>query len=1283
MIIFSSYDECKSPVLLADNQQSIWFDQIVHAHSPMYNIGGSVTIFGTVDPLLLQESLQQLVNESQALRLRIESTDGVPKQSERTYLQLELPVIDFSKSADAAGNAEKWLITEFQKPFIMHDDTVFWCFALVKISDKKFVLLTKYHHLIADGWTTKIVIDRLSELYNVFLRNEPLPAAVSATYLDFVAKEYAYLHSAQFARDESFWQKNLPILPEPLILQKYQSNSQFSTPRSHIYRVKLQREFYDALQQWASQQQATIYHVLLSGLAVYFARAQQQQQITVGVPVLNRSGALFKQVLGMFVSLSPLLINIEVEKSPKEIVSQLTAAIRQLHKHQRYPLSAIHQRLKLLKNKRDSLFDLVLSYEHQEYMGRFGDAQIKATQLFSGVARYPLAVTVCEFNATADIELVLEGAETCFNPQELAWLGDRFKYVLQQFMELENLPVSEIDLVPAAEKSFIVDHFNQQQTEPEFVSILDQFRHWVMQTPEAIAIRQHGYQLSYQQMDHLSDHLGRELQQRNCSVGDLIAVCMPRCIEAIISLLAILKIRGVYLPIDHDCPLERISSMLCRSQASALLVISSAIPPLTPCHENTISVDQLQISPVNHNLIWPEAQANDLAYVIFTSGSTGQPKGTKVHQLALSVRLAWLQNAFKIQPNERVGQSIQTHFDPSLIEILLALTQGACLVLIPGQRLLAEEFADFVIHEKINALALVPSSLRLLLQGLPPTGVTPLRVVCCGGETLPASLAKAFIVRTGAQLFNVYGPTEATILASAWQCSLQDDPILPIGKPLNHTKILIVDQHARLLPVAVPGEIIIGGHGVGKGYLGQDELTAKAFVSLPELDLPVTSFYRTGDRGYIGTDGQLHFSERLDRQVKISGYRIEPAEIEAVLMQHPAVRQAAVHLVMQEHKMLVAYVESGAVDKTQLTRDLATFLRIRLPDYMQPKAIMVLDLLPITAIGKIDYAQLPNPPIAVQAMTQRLPATALEADLLRAWQKTLKNSNLGVEDNFFEQDTDSLTAISLITAIEKITGFRQSIAFLMAFPTVAMQAEQLEQTSEQISHPSCVTLSAQRSQTHLYLAASGDGDQLRFQALADALGKDCMLHALYPPRVYDTQATIEIIAKEYAKLIMQNQHEQFCLAGFSIGGVTALETARILALHGCAPNKLILLDTVFPRRPLQSLWVFKVLQWLSGCFIFKKFSFNGRELQVILNDPGIGVQVLGLKKHRIQAYSGPTLLVQSRQMRFLRQFLFTGWFRLLGKHLEKEYVPGLHGAMFRPQNLPQLSQTLKRCLQVI
>lgn len=1268
------------PLHLTQNQLAIWLDQSVHPDNPLYNIGGCLAVYGEIRLDLISRAVSQLIGEHDALRMCIRLQDDQPCMKVHPSLQYNLPFYDYSLAPDGERLAERWVEECFKSVFSLEDDHVYWQMALIKITPSYYLLLTKYHHLIADGWSTKVIIDRLTELYNAFHAESLGTSTDSISYADFVYEEQDYIHSVAFQRDQKFWYDQLNELPEPSFKHKYLQHSSLQIASAVVHRFKLSRTLYSRVNTWSSNQRVTTYHLLLTAVCLYFVRTLQSKGLILGIPGLNRRGARFKKLVGMCASISPLIVTFELSDSIQSLVKQISVSILKTHKHQRYPLTAIQKHLNRLKRNRDPLFDIVFSYERQEYSQSLGNAHVKARQFFSGVARYPFAVTICEFNDAHDVEIVFEGSEGYFSAQDLLLIEGRFKYILEQILGDPECKASNIDLLTDAEKQILFNQFNQSAQIPQFNSVIDQFNHWVEQTPDAKAISLLGDHYSYDELNQRIDRLVRQLSSLNVMPGQLVAVCMPRSIETIVALLAIFKRRAIYLPIDADFPVVKIESLLNQSQATVLLTVSDSYDRLCSMCDHVIAVDGMPETAGDIEFPNESIQAEDVAYIIYTSGSTGEPKGSEVGHAALSARLIWLQETFDIKPNEKVGQSIQTHFDPSLIEIFLALTSGAQLVLAPWQRMTPENFATFVIDEKINAIALVPSSLRALLQGWNSDSPHRLRVACCGGEVLSSSLAKSFIQLTGAKLFNVYGPTETTILASAWECHQEDESPLPIGRPLDYTQIYVTDEHLNLLPLGTPGEIVIAGEGVANGYFRQPELTAKTFVPNPFHPVGNPLLYKTGDFGYISPDGYLYFSDRADRQVKISGYRIELAEIELALMKYPGVLQAAVsamRLPNSDRTVLVAYVVSEAVDRQHLQQALSLYLIGQLPDYMQPKLINIIDEIPLTSLGKVDYGHLPAPDFSLVTKRRQQPQTPLEIELLTIWCETLLQQELGVNESFFELDTDSLTAISLINRIEKRMGVRLSIAFLMTYPTVAMQAEYFTHIQEPLQLDILSTLTRHRSEINVYLAASGYGDRLRFQRLASALEGQCALHVLYPPAdLASGDITISAIAHCYVQAIAKQKHENIYLAGFSIGGVTALETARLFESQGGKINKLLLLDSVYPYWPLRSKWLFKSLYWMAQWKPLKKISFNGRFLHNILGDSGIALQIEGLGHHALLPFNGQVVLIPTSGMQYWLPWSFWGWRKLLANLLVSPALKGLHGAMFRESHLPELVERI-------
>ncbi len=1267
-------------IQLASNQQDIWHDQHANPKTPLYNIGGTLIISGKVYYKHLNKAIQRLVDENDAFRITI-NNQLLTKQKILKKVNYNLEFIDFSNDLKAEDKAHHWLDQHFQQPFSINKNNLLWHFALIKESEDRYYLMTKYHHLIADGWSTTVVIARLAEIYNAFLNKKNIQQRDSPPYFDFIKREQDYLRSPHYQIDKVFWETNLPIIPEPLISRRYPISCNTLLPKAHNYQFKINRTLYNTISQFSSENNCTNYQVFLSALAVYFSQIYQREDVIIGVPNLNRKGARFKDAFGMFISLSPLVFNIAENESFSQLVKQCKSCLRTLYRHQRFPLSNISKRLNLLHNGRDTLFDIVFSYEKHQYSTHYGSATIQAKQQFSGVARYPLAVTLCDFNDNPDIDVFFEGAENCFTGTDLQFLGARFLSILEQICGEPQKQIKQTNLLTVQDKNIAFKQFNPKPNQPSATTcptVIQLFQQQVKTQPTKIAVEFKGITLTYHQLDELSTQLAEHLINLRTKKNDIIAICLPQCPEVIIGILAILKSSAAYLPISADNPDARIKTVLQQSQSYILLTNTHFQSRLTSLHNHLVCADNyllqnsVKATPAKNFKAHPDT----LAYIIYTSGSNGLPKGVRINHHALSLRMQWLQSLFKVTSVDRMGQTIAYTFDASVIEIFLSLTQGASLILRPEESQSAESFANFIIDKKITAAALVPSSARLLLQGLNTSQKTNLRIACCGGEPLPPKLAKQFVQKTDALLFNLYGPTEATIAASAWKYTPGFSAnTLPIGHPANDTAIYIMDNHLKHLPVNVEGEIIITGKTLAQGYLNQPKLNQQSFLTLPSHPFPL---YKTGDKGYIGHDGLLYFSGRIDRQVKISGYRIELGEIEAVLQTHPSVDIAAVVSHTINHKSeLHAYIETK---ETNLTDALSLLLRQQLPNYMQVKQINLLTTLKTDLAGKVDYSQLSIPVINLNTSKKRSARTTLELQLHSQWSKVLTINSIGIDQNFFDLGGDSISAINLMVAIEQLTNTRYPLSFLLQHPTIAEQAKQLDTTQPSDEQPVLQTLS-QHQTTDLFIAASGHGDFMRLSNLADTLGDCCSTHLLQPSSKQNQPLSINQIAQSYADSILDRPKTAYYIAGFSIGGITALETARILINSEHPPKGLILFDSVYPRWPLQSPALFKFIKYFIKTFHFNRIILNNRRLGSMLNDRGIQSQIMALPGHTIQAVELPVDLILTKRMWMFHPLIFSTWKKLFGHHLAHHFVSGLHGEMFQHPHCQQLAVILKKIIK--
>jgi syringomycin synthetase protein SyrE len=643
--------------------------------------------------------------------------------------------------------------------------------------------------------------------------------------------------------------------------------------------------------------------------------------------------------------------------------------------------------------------------------------------------------------------------------------------------------------------------------------------------------------------------------------------------------------------------------------------------------------------------------------------------------------MRWLGEHWGITPDDCAGQSTQITFDPSLIEWCLALTHGARVALPAPGRLLPESLASFAVKYGVTFMAFVPSTLSRFLDGVESAEGLKLRVACSGGEVLAPDLVRRFHTLTGAKLYNVYGPTEAAIFATAWLAdSGLSQKVLPIGKPITDARIYVLDDRQALLPLGSSGEIYIGGGGVARGYLHRPDLTELAF--LPDPFCPGGRIYRTGDRGRMTPDGMLHFAGRLDRQVKLRGYRIELAEIEAAMRHLPDVKQAAAKLIDRCGKPEIHGWVGGP--HAPASAAVLRVLRQKLPSYMVPTAITMLPELPESSSGKIDYHQLsPAESGSLLGGSGRNPENELERELLTMWQQALKKPELTVEDNFFDAGGDSLAAIGVLTGIEKLIGRRVPMYLLSERPTVESLAASLGEGSSpskllvNLSGSTAGTSAEYLSDAPLYLAASGHGDMMRFQTLARALEGIIEVRMLQPPTASTVSRTADL-ADLYIEAIRAQGAAACYVAGFSVGGLAALETANRLLRSGVEVRGLFLIDTIYPSRLWGGTVLWRLSGWLVKALHIQDLSMNGRRLGAMLSDQGLIGQVMAVSGYRAPKFEGTTHLIKSVALaKLFDRLLFLGWRMLLGKRLLEYSVQGLHGSMFEAHNIEGLATVIR------
>jgi amino acid adenylation domain-containing protein len=1258
---------------LSLSQREVWLDQCAWPESTHLNIGGGGYIKGYFERAAFVAALTDLVAENEALRL-------VPGMHGRQMLlatyQPVLEEIDFSASVEPESALRDWLKESIAQPFNLGEAPP-WRFALLRFGDTLTWLSIQFHHLIMDGWGTSQVMRRWVELYNARISDDEPPPANDPGYLKFVEESLEYHASKAFEGDRAFWQGVLPVLPLPLFERRHSPSGKRAVATALSATLPMPRADYDRLGERVAGLGVTPFSYMIAVLALYFARVQGHQEVVVGIPSLNRGGKRYKNTFGMFVGVFPLVLQIRPEMTVAELIAMANSLLRAAVRHQRYPLSELGKHLQAIRHKRDSLFDVLFSFERQDYDLRFGETAVSmgARQVFSGLARYPLGITLCEFHPDQDVELTLEASASCFEKAEVDYLGRRLIHLMTAMLDTPDCRLDAIDILPPAERHALVHGdfqgcCGQPLPEPFFLK----FEQQAQAQPEAIALVWDGGQMNYATLSRQANEIAYKLREIGAGKDKIIALALERSPEMVAAILGVAKSGAAFLPLDVDAPLARLDSILEDSNALALLIQERNRPRFGVLPAQAISIDNLVgvSSSVTHQAV---SAPGDLAYVLFTSGSTGRPKGVMVEHSTLAMRLDWLAKTWAVNPSDRTGQVTQLTFDPSLIEILLPLTQGASIALSPVGRQLPESLGDFALRHAVTIMALVPSTVRGLVDSTRSKNDLCLRVVCTGGEVLPPELAQRFVEGTKAQLYNVYGPTETAIFSTAWLCSgTTSETPLPVGLPISESRVYILDQVEKLLPFGVLGEVFIGGRAIARGYLNRPDLDVDAFRDDPfRLG---QRMYRTGDRGWLGADGNLHFQGRLDRQIKLRGYRVELGEIEAALLAVEGVRQAAVKLVeIDGRQALYAWV-AGQVNDSRC--NLREALAARLPDYMLPAGISLLPDLPSNSTGKIDYEALPAPQQLACIQVLRPPLGRLECALSGIWEKALNRPDIGVHDNFFDVGGDSLAAVEILTGIEQLLGRKISLYRLTEHPSIEQLAIALGE--EEADSELMIPLNRHTGKMPLYLAASGHGDLIRFQGLAEVLGDICDFYMLQPP-TSTSITSIDQLAELYAEQIESCGRPGF-LAGFSVGGIAALETARKLQQRGMELPGMILVDTVYPGRLLRGAFFWRSLGWLARRLNAQELSMNGRHLGAMFSDPGLVAQIEAMADYRVENYSGFALLIKSSGLIKWERWLFAPWRKFMVSSLNEVQISGLHGSIFEKNGIEELAMTLRQHLLV-
>ncbi len=916
---------------------------------------------------------------------------------------------------------------------------------LLQLADDEYVLLRALHHIVYDGWSEGVLFHELSEIYEALSSGKPSPLAdLPVQYADYAVWQRQWLLDERLESQLSYWKKHLEN-SATLQLPTDRPRRATQTPRGARHHFELSYALSAGLREFSAQHRVTLFMTLLAAFQTLLHRYSGQTDIVIGSPVAGRSRREFEKLIGFF--LNTLVLRLDLSGNPTfaEVIRRVREVCLGALSHQELPFEKLVEELHPARNLGlNPLFQVNFAFQNTPRVSpQLSTIKVDDFVVETGIARFDLHLFMEEMDGL--LKGYCDYDANLFDAETIERLLGYFETLLEGVVETPDRPVTDISILTDAEKRQLLVEWNDTETDyPKDKCIHELFEAQVEKTPDAIAVVFEDQQLTYRELNTRANHLAHHLRKRGVKPETLVAVCMERSLEMVIGILGVVKAGGAYVPIDPDTPTDRLKFMLQDAQAALILTQEKFSSYLVEFGNQRICLDSagVDLSQESKENFENGVNGKNAVYMIYTSGSTGTPKGVLNVHGGLLNRLQWMQQAYRLAPSDRILQKTPFTFDVSVWEFFWPLISGARLVIArPGGHRDSAYLVQLIKSERITLLHFVPSMLGMFLQEEGVESCATLRQVICSGEALSYELQQRFFERTGVALSNLYGPTEASIDVTAWECrSDSDRTIVPIGQPIANTQVYILDGDLNPLPIGVVGEIYIGGDGVARGYLNRPELTAEKFIPDPFSNEPGARIYKTGDLARYLPDGNIDFLGRTDHQVKIRGYRIELGEIEAVLAQHQAV-QSSVVVVREDapgDKRLVSYV-IGRPEESFDAAEARKYLKQKLPEYMIPSALVLLDELPLTANGKVDRKALPAPDQTRRQWegTYQAPRTPTEETLVAIWGEVLKLAKIGIHDNFFELGGHSLLATQIVSRMRRAFSIELPLRRLFESPTVA------------------------------------------------------------------------------------------------------------------------------------------------------------------------------------------------------------------------------------------------------
>jgi len=1011
-------------------QQDVYFEQLLYADAPIYNIGAKAKIEGEINIELFNKAYTLLIEQHDSYRTIFYKEQETILGKITGNFKDELEFLDVSSLINPEESANKIIENEFLKSFVITSGSFLYKFILIKVSKDLHYLFMVCHHIITDGWGTSLMFQRFVNNYNEILESGNVTSTYPYSYKDFIADDENYQKSDDYEVDKKYWIEKFKNLPENLFENKHVHQQLNKSSRKTL---AIKRSTYNELNTLAKDYKSSTFHLLLAIIYTYFGRKHQNDDFAIGLPVLNRSKSIFKKTVGLFMGVAPLRLELNFEDTIQKLIATLKNQLRQDYRHQRFPLGKLINELKIFQEK-EKLFNITLSYEKQDYANNFGNTKTTVIPLTHQSERVALAIYIREFDEKEDVNIDFDYNLSYFDESSISQVTTHFENLLKNVLDTPNKKLKELNYLTAEEENQLLAIFNNTNVEySKDETLLSSFSKQVKEHPNKTALFDKDQKYSYLELENLSNQIAEYILQlpQGENINN-VGILLERSVTTVAIMLGILKAGKSFIPLDPTFPKERLKYIIAHSSIK-LLISDQKKNEFTEI--NTVDLDSLLFDIKNlKGKISEPIKSSDTAYVIYTSGSTGNPKGVEIEHRALLNFLLSIQRKPEIQVTDTLFAVTTYSFDISILEFFAPLISGGSVYVVNNETLNnPEEIIQSIEKIKPTIIQATPSFYQLLFNA-GWKGNKNLKVLC-GGDLLSEDLADQLLKKCG-QLWNMYGPTETTIWSSVKQI-ISKNEASNIGSPIRNTKFYILDRFKKILPISSSGSLYIAGDGLAKGYFKDSELTKQKFISNPFKE--GTLFYDTNDLAKWNNDGEVEFLGRNDNQVKIRGYRIELGEIETKLNAIPEIKQAVV--IAKKDKNNEAFLVAYIIKKKENYNEQNCIIRLEkeLPKYMVPYTFVEVENFPLTPNKKVDRKVLNQREIikVVNKEEFQYPKTELQKQLLAYWKDVLNyDGEISINDNFFSLGGHSLNAVKLVHLINNGLQYTINLKTLFDFSTI-------------------------------------------------------------------------------------------------------------------------------------------------------------------------------------------------------------------------------------------------------